>query len=102
MNKKLDAVKLAQEGVSVAEIAARINSTPGSVKSMLARARREGHDLGLHCRQQTVKTTIDEVRMSRLREAAGQRTMTVTEIVAKLINNIIDDNLYDAVLEDVE
>lgn len=102
-------IQLGKEGLSPADINRELGA--GNIRtiySALSSARRRGVDIPRHSgrkKKTTVEITPDTVAfppsvLGDLKPAADARGITVEQLARKLIANIIDDNLIDAVLDD--
>ena len=98
---QLPAVKLAQTGMGVDEIARTLNLTRASVNTYLSVARAWGMEVP--GRQKAGRfTRIDLSHPDRvaLTAAAEARGLTMAELASKLIAAVVQGGLVDAVLDD--
>lgn len=99
-SKRAAAIALAGLGLTTSEIAARIGSTVGSVKSYRSQERRRVADRAPDAT--ACGLFLDNALANALRPHAARRGLTVTTLAHRLLEAVVEDGLICAVLDDAE
>ena len=103
-------IQLGEEGLSPADIQRELRTANiRTIYSALSYARRRGADIPRYSGRKkapTVEITPDAVAfppsvLADMKPAADARGITVEQLARKLIANVVEDGLIDAVLDDV-
>jgi hypothetical protein len=90
---------MADQGLGAAWIASTIGSTPGSVRVMCSKMKiKLGRTRGV---TPWITCKVSEASFLELNRYARQRKVRLQTLVARLVETIAKDNLFDAVLDEI-
>lgn len=97
-------VGLAVRGMNPAKIARHLREDHDAVRQVVARARRNGYPIP-HFREptrlpMTLRSQLSAEVAARLDGEALKRGLSAPALVARILSNIAEDDLFGAVLED--